>query len=171
MFKIHHFSFVFISFSILLTGCSQKITPHTLSKGIQQTYKVKPATANKISPLIVENANKHDVPATLIAAVIQQESSYRASVTSGGGAVGLMQIIPKYWQSKCEGDLYQEHVNIHCGSLILAQYYQQSGNWKKALGYYNVGPSGYENNATSRTRAKKYIQSVENHEKNLKKSF
>ena len=171
MFKIIHVNLFFIGLSVIFTGCSQKLTSQTLSNSIQQAYKVKAHTANKVSPLILENADKYDIPPTLIAAVIQQESSYRATVTSGAGAVGLMQVIPKYWQKKCTGDLYQEHINIHCGSLILSEYYQKSGSWKKALGYYNVGPSGYENNPNSRDKAKKYIQSVEKHETKLKQAL
>lgn len=158
-----------LSSLIILTACSSTPSTQQLSKGIQKSFSVSHPIANKISPLILQNSEKHNVPATLIAAVIHQESSYRAHAQSSSGAIGLMQIIPRYWQKSCPGDLYNEEVNINCGSYILSQYHNKAGSWDKALGYYNVGPAGYENNRSSRKSGKKYANSVQNHEKQLKK--
>lgn len=160
---------IFLSCILAMAACSTTPSPQKLSQGIQKTYAISSTTANRISPLIIQNSQKHNVPATLIAAVIHQESSYRANAHSPSGAIGLMQIIPKYWQTTCPGDLYNEAININCGSYILAQYHQRAGDWNKALGYYNVGPSGYENNRNSRNSGKKYAKSVKKHEKALKR--
>lgn len=142
-----------------------------LSQAIQNSYRVSSQNANRIAPIIVENSQKYDVSPTLIAAVIQQESSYRSKVTSPAGAVGLMQVTPKYWQKICGNNLFDEQQNINCGTYILTKYYEQSGSWKKALGYYNVGPSGYENSFWTRQKAKSYVQSVKKHERLLQKEL
>ena len=103
-----------------------------------------------------------------MAAVIRQESSYRNYVVSSAGAVGLTQVIPRYWQQTCPGDLFQENININCGSFILAKYNQSAGSWKKALAYYNVGPTGYNTNRKMKKQGKRYAKQVKKHENNLK---
>lgn len=166
-----------IGLSLFLTACnsihrgSLENRSALLSDGIQKTYRVNTNTANRVAPLIIQNADRHDVSPSLLAAVIRQESTYRPQVTSHAGAVGLMQIIPKYWQKQCPGNLYDEAINIQCGASILHQYQQRAGSIKKALGYYNVGPAGYENNRKMRKQGKKYAKSVLKHEKELKSNL
>ena len=139
-----------------------------LAQGIQKAYSVDSTTANRVAPLIIQSATQNDVDPLLMAAVIRQESSYRNYVVSSAGAVGLTQVIPRYWQQTCPGDLFQENININCGSFILAKYNQSAGNWKKALAYYNVGPTGYKTNRKMKKQGKRYAKQVKQHEKNLK---
>lgn len=163
--------------TISLVGCSSlgggsvQKRANKLSNGLQQAYKVSPSTAQRLSPLIISNADRYDIDPLLIAAVIRQESTFRSQVTSPAGAVGLMQIIPRYWQNKCPGNLYDEATNISCGSSILMQYHDRAHDWKKALGYYNVGPSGYENNSKMKKQGKKYADQVKAHKSALKKAL
>ena len=139
-----------------------------LAQGIQKAYSVDSNTANRVAPLIIQSATQNDVDPLLMAAVIRQESSYRNYVVSSAGAVGLTQVIPRYWQQTCPGDLFQENININCGSFILAKYNQSAGNWKNALAYYNVGPTGYNTNRKMKKQGKRYAKQVKQHEKNLK---
>ena len=139
-----------------------------LAQGIQKAYSVDSTTAIRVAPLIIQSATQNDVDPLLMAAVIRQESSYRNYVVSSAGAVGLTQVIPRYWQQTCPGDLFQENININCGSFILAKYNQSAGNWKKALAYYNVGPTGYNTNRKMKKQGKRYAKQVKQHEKNLK---
>ena len=117
-------------------------------------------TANRISPMIVQSAERYNVDPLLIAAMIQQESSYRNYAVSHAGAVGLTQIIPRYWQNACPGDLFEENTNINCGTYILAHYNQSAGSLKKALAYYNVGPTGYHSSRKMKKQGKKYAKQV-----------
>ena len=139
-----------------------------LAQGIQKAYSVDSTTAIRVAPLIIQSATQNDVDPLLMAAVIRQESSYRNYVVSSAGAVGLTQVIPRYWQQTCPGDLFQENININCGSFILAKYNQSAGSWKKALAYYNVGPTGYNTNRKMKKQGKRYAKQVKQHEKNLK---
>ena len=139
-----------------------------LAQGIQKAYSVDSNTANRVAPLIIQSATQNDVDPLLMAAVIRQESSYRNYVVSSAGAVGLTQVIPRYWQQTCPGDLFQENININCGSFILAKYNQSAGSWKKALAYYNVGPTGYNTNRKMKKQGKRYAKQVKKHENNLK---
>lgn len=163
-------TFIISACSSLGGGSVQKRAAK-LSSGIQKAYSVSPDTANRVSPIIVQSADKYAVDPLLIAATIRQESSYRSTVTSSAGAVGLTQVIPRYWQQSCPGDLFDENININCGSYVLAKYNQSAGSWKKALAYYNVGPTNYETNRKMKKQGKKYAKQVKAHEKALKSAL
>ncbi|OTG92921.1 lytic transglycosylase domain-containing protein [Acinetobacter sp. ANC 3832] len=163
-------TFIISACSSLGGGSVQKRAAK-LSSGIQKAYSVSPDTANRVSPMIVQSADKYAVDPLLIAATIRQESSYRSTVTSSAGAVGLTQVIPRYWQQSCPGDLFDENININCGSYVLAKYNQSAGSWKKALAYYNVGPTNYETNRKMKKQGKKYAKQVKAHEKALKSAL
>ncbi|RZG76802.1 lytic transglycosylase domain-containing protein [Acinetobacter sp. WCHAc060025] len=154
-----------------LGGGSVQKRAAKLSGGIQKAYSVSSDVANRVSPIIVQNADQYNVDPLLLAATIRQESSYRSYVTSSAGAVGLTQVMPRYWQQSCPGDLFNEFVNVQCGTMILAKYNQSAGSWKKALAYYNVGPTNYETNRKMRKQGKKYAKQVKQHEKNLKSAL
>ena len=154
-----------------LGGGSVQKRAAKLSGGIQKAYSVSPDVANRVSPIIVQNADQYNVDPLLLAATIRQESSYRSYVTSSAGAVGLTQVMPRYWQQSCPGDLFNEFVNVQCGTMILAKYNQSAGSWKKALAYYNVGPTNYETNRKMRKQGKKYAKQVKQHERNLKSAL
>lgn len=174
--KSSFFKLIFlISFIVIFTGCSAlgggSIAKRSikLSNGIQNAYAVESNTANRVAPIIIQAAEKYDLNPLMLAAMIQQESSYRNYVISPAGAIGLTQIMPNYWQQICPGDLFEETTNINCGSFILAKYNQSAGSWKKALAYYNVGPTGYKSNWKMKRQGKKYAKQVKQHEEKLKK--
>lgn len=160
--------------SVIMTACSSlgggsvNQRAAKLATGIEQAYAIQSNTAQRVAPMIVQNADRYDLDPLLLAALIQQESHYRSNVVSPTGAVGLTQITPRYWQQSCPGNLFDENNNISCGSYILANYKQSTGSWKKALAYYNVGPAGYEKSFWTRHKAKKYARSVKRHQKILK---
>ena len=162
---------------LILSGCSSigggslEKRATKLSTGIQKAYAVDSTTANRVAPMIVQSAEQYQVDPLLIAAMIHQESSYRNYVVSPAGAVGLTQVMPSYWQQTCPGDLFEEASNINCGTYILAKYNQSAGSWKKALAYYNVGPTGYESSWKMRRQGKKYAKQVKQHEEKLKGSL
>lgn len=164
-------SVLFLAACSSLGGGSVQKRATKLSSGIQQAYRVAPSTADRLAPLIVQNADRYNIDPLLIAATIRQESSYRSDVTSSAGAVGLTQIMPRYWQQSCPGNLYDESINIQCGTSILAKYEQSAGSWKKALAYYNVGPTNYENNRKMKRQGKKYAKQVKQHENALKRAL
>lgn len=161
----------------LFTGCSSlgggsvQNRATKLSNGIQRAYAVSPDTANRVAPMIITASEQYKVDPLLIAAMIRQESTYRSYVTSPSGAVGLTQIIPRYWKNTCQGDLFDEYNNINCGTYIITKYNGHAGSWKKALAYYNVGPTGYNNNRKMKKQGKRYAKQVKQHEKNLKNAL
>ena len=63
-----------------LGGNSLEKRSAQLSKGIQTAYGVPATTATRVSPLIIQNAEKNRLDPLLVAAVIRQESTYRSQV-------------------------------------------------------------------------------------------
>jgi len=162
--------------SYLTVACSTTKAPtvnhsQQFSTGIQNAYSVHPTTANRVAPIILKTADRYNISPHLLAALIRQESSYISNAKSSADAVGLTQVRPKFWQQTCPGNLYDEQININCGAYILSRYYESTGDWIKALGYYNVGPTGYKRSLYMRQQAHKYASSVKCHEQALKEAM
>lgn len=88
------------------------------------------------------NARRHNIDLELLMAIIFVESSYQARAESRYGAIGLMQIVPKWHLDKISeyGDvdvLYDIRTNIAIGTNILMEYLKKEGNMRAALHRYN----------------------------------
>lgn len=100
-------SVLILTITLIFTGCaslgggSVEKRSAKLANGIQKAYAVEPNTALRIAPMIVQSADRYNVDPLLVAAVIRQESSYRNYAVSPAGAIGLTQVIPRYWQQTC----------------------------------------------------------------------
>ncbi|ALH96735.1 lytic transglycosylase domain-containing protein [Acinetobacter equi] len=162
---------------LIFTGCSSlgggspSKRSAKLSAGIQKAYSVNATTANRVAPIIVQSSDKYNLDPLLLAALIRQESSYRPTVVSPAGAVGLTQVMPRFWQKECPGDLYNEYININCGAYILKKYENNAGSIPKALAHYNVGPTAYNTNRKMKKQGKKYAKQVKGHKSELKKAL
>lgn len=104
--------------------------------------------------LIVETANRHNIPPSLVKAVIRRESKFKANVRGGHGEYGLMQITEGAaddWikaTRKKEFESYQQlfvpELNIEIGTWYLAKAYKKFHDYKNVyalvLAQYNAGP-------------------------------
>lgn len=109
---------------------------------------------------IRSSAKRHGVPPALLAAVIHTESSFIPQARSKSGAVGLSQIMPRYWRKECP-KLATIAGNVDCGAMVLSYYYELSGGaWPKALAYYNVGPKNYKQSSRLRSIGQGYAEKV-----------
>ncbi len=78
----------------------------------------------------------------LILAVIAIESSFNPIAQSSAGAMGLMQVVPRYHENTLEehgasGMLLDPAVNIVVGARILKRYIDHTGSLESGLQYYN----------------------------------
>ena len=97
--KISYKNLIIITSIVIISGCSSlgggSVAKRSakLAMGIQKAYTVEAETANRLSPIIVESADKYAIDPLLLAAMIRQESSYRNYTISPAGAIGLTQVI------------------------------------------------------------------------------
>ena len=88
-----------------------------------------------------------NVPMGLVIAMIDKESTFRASVVSATDDYGLMQInvINHEWLSKQYGitDFLDPYQNVFCGIKILSGHLENyDGDLSRALMAYNMGAGG-----------------------------
>ena len=107
-----------------------------------------PAEREYLRPILVRYAQENGLPADLVMALAWVESSWRRSVVSDVGAVGVMQLMPDtvdYVSKKLLGlrsDLDPKNAtsNIRMGSKFLRHLLDQNdGNVRQALIAYNQG--------------------------------
>ena len=90
--------------------------------------------------LIYEKAKKYDVDPALVAAVIEQESRFKAKARSQVGARGLMQLMPRTGRWMGARDLYDPEQNIDAGVKYIKYLNERfDGDLKKTVAAYNGG--------------------------------
>jgi hypothetical protein len=90
--------------------------------------------------LIHEKAAKYDVDPALVAAVIEQESTFRTRARSQVGARGLMQLMPSTGRWLGARDLYDPEQNVDAGVKYIKFLQERfGGNLKKTIAAYNAG--------------------------------
>jgi soluble lytic murein transglycosylase len=94
------------------------------------------------------HAKNYDLDPALVAAVIYQESKFRADAKSNSGAIGLMQLRPETAEGIAirtggarfrVSDLYNPEINVRYGSWYLRHLLDKYGDEKDALAAYNAG--------------------------------
>lgn len=107
----------------------------------------------RYATFIREAAARYEVPASLIAAVIEQESSGRAEAVSGAGALGLMQVMPFWFAARdIQGARRLDPgVNISLGAYILRYEADmvrarqpRADVWTAVLARYHGGNCGFD---------------------------
>jgi soluble lytic murein transglycosylase-like protein len=101
--------------------------------------------SNNIDQIINQAAQQYSVPAKLIKAVIQQESSFNTNAVSKTGAAGLMQLMPGTAKSLGVSDVFDPEQNILAGSKYIKQLLDKyDGKIDLALAAYNAGPANVD---------------------------
>src|SRR5207253_2876768 len=85
----------------------------------------------------------------LIVAVMAIESRFNPIAQSERGAMGLMQIIPRFHSDKLAADsgesIFDPRVNIRLGARVLKEYIHRGGNEHAGLQLYNGSASDPSN--------------------------
>jgi soluble lytic murein transglycosylase len=94
------------------------------------------------------HARNYDLDPALLAAVIEEESKFRADAKSSAGAIGLMQLQPataKGIAVRTGGskfvldDLYDPELNVRYGAWYLRHLIEKYDSERLALAAYNAG--------------------------------
>ena len=94
------------------------------------------------------HAHNYDLDPALLAAVIYQESKFKAGARSDSGAIGLMQLLPDTAKGIAVhtggtlfrvADLYNPEINVRYGAWYLRHLMQKYRDERTALAAYNAG--------------------------------
>ena len=97
--------------------------------------------ARPYAELVSKAATDNQLPAALLHAVIQTESSYNARATSPKGARGLMQLMPDTAREMGVTNVYDPKANIQGGARYLKRLMTLFDNdIALAVAAYNAGP-------------------------------
>ena len=104
-----------------------------------------PAAAQQWVPHIEQAARRHDLDPRLLAALVKQESGFRADARSHAGAIGLTQLMPstaKWLEPNIPtNQLFDTRTNLRVGFNYLRKLLDEyDGNERLALTAYNRGP-------------------------------
>ena len=145
-------SSILIRFSATLRSVEERKLPTTCN--ISNNY---PQSIQQWCSIITKYAEKKELPADLIAAVIWQESGGNPNAYSNSGAVGLMQIMPRdglaasfmcingpcFSNRPTMDELEDPEFNISYGTYMLADLIIQKGDYREALKSYGPMDIGY----------------------------
>ena len=94
------------------------------------------------------HARNYQLDPALLAAVIYQESKFKADARSKSGAIGLMQLLPATANGIAihtggtrfrTADLYDPEINVRYGAWYLRHLLEKYGDERTALAAYNAG--------------------------------
>lgn len=111
---------------------------------------------------------KHGLPSGLLAGVAHRESNFDPTAKSSAGAVGLMQLIPKYFPGAGKdpnADIETAAAELERLIKYYRRMYSQSTSLKLALAAYNSGQKTVKNAIRSGTQlpseTRAYVPSIE----------
>jgi soluble lytic murein transglycosylase len=105
------------------------------------------------APIVRGHARNYDLDPALLAAVIYQESKFRADSRSSSGAIGLMQLLPDTAKGIAlhtggsrfrVDDLYDPEINVRYGCWYLRHLLVKYGDEETALAAYNAGQANVD---------------------------
>lgn len=97
-----------------------------------------PAIGRRFALLFQQAEYTHGVPPLLLARMAQQESNYDPDARSSAGALGIMQIVPRWHPDVNPLDPSSA---INYAGELLRRHFERFGSWAKALAAYNAGPT------------------------------
>ena len=97
-------------------------------------------------PICNEIGEKYGICPELIQAIVEKESNYNENAVSSHGAIGLMQVIPRWNQDRMDRlgvtDLTDPYQNILCGTDLIAELADKYEDLYMVLMCYNQGEYG-----------------------------
>lgn len=129
--------------TVLNSVAGDKVKAWRLFEVVKETYKVSDDTAGMIIKGAFDNANAFGFSPELLLAVMATESGFNPTAGNTFGAMGLMQVVPRYHPAEINDiggtvNLANPYLNIYTGTRILSKYRDiAGGDIRKTLALYN----------------------------------
>ncbi len=131
----------------------------TLAGVVARRYRIALASAREVVATAVQEGRRNGVDPVLILAVIAVESRFNPIAESEQGAVGLMQIVPRYHADKLaevgSTSGLAPHANIAVGARILREAILRGGGEAAGLQLYNGSPDDESRAYAGRVQAER----------------
>jgi len=122
-----------------------------LARFIAAEYKTTRDLAARIVNAAYAAGARYQLQPSLLLAIISRESTFNPRATSGYGAQGLMQVVPRFHMDKlqevratyAQASLYHPETNIEVGARILAEYIDAESGLQRGLSKYSGRASRY----------------------------
>jgi soluble lytic murein transglycosylase-like protein len=119
-------------------------TAETLASVVARRYRIALASAREVVETAYREGRRNSVDPLLILAVIAVESRFNPIAESEQGAVGLMQIVPRFHADKLAeigaSSVLPPPANIALGARILRESIERGGGETAGLQLYNGSP-------------------------------
>jgi soluble lytic murein transglycosylase-like protein len=122
---------------------AEELTPatETLAGVLARRFRIARESAREMVRAAYREGRRNDVDPLLILAVVAVESRFNPIAESEQGAVGLMQIIPRFHMDKVResgvASILLPHANIAVGTRILKESIRRGGTEVAGLQLYN----------------------------------
>jgi len=132
-----------------LSAIVQPILPKSFEERlvdyIMSNSNMEYTTAHKLAHSILLNSEAHNIPVNLVLGVIKVESNFKQYAISNAGALGFMQVMPRWHYDKIakmeDKNIYSPHTNTALGTKILHDCLKKHKSVKMALQCYNGNQS------------------------------
>jgi soluble lytic murein transglycosylase-like protein len=111
-----------------------------IAEVVAKRYRVSSQATLDLVRTAYREANRNGLDPVLILAVVAIESRFNPIAQSDQGAMGLMQIVPRFHEDKLarrDGSVLDPQVNIEVGTQLLREYISRAGTEAAGLQLYN----------------------------------
>lgn len=129
-----------------------------LSAVAARKYRISDDAMRAMIGTAFREARRNGLDPVLVVAVMAVESGFNPLAQSEHGAMGLMQVIPRFHADKLlegEESIFDPRVNIRLGARVLKEYILRAGNEQAGLQLYNGSASDPSNAYAGRVFAER----------------